>query len=237
MSGAPRRVEIAPSILAADWSRIGEQVREAEAAGADAISLDVMDGSFVPPITFGAQMCEAVRAAVPLPIEAHLMVSAPERHVDDFLAAGADIVTIHVESTGRPLDLLRRIRAAGAEPALTLKPATPLSALDGLLGECARVQVMSVEPGWGGQRFMPEALDRIRALRRRLAAEGNAEAVIMVDGGVNAETAPAAVEAGAGYLVAGSAVFNEREPAAEAMARLRAAIASAGFTSAGSGRG
>ena len=228
MNAPRRRVEIAPSILAADWSRIGEQVREAEAAGADAISLDVMDGSFVPPITFGAQMCGAVRAAASLPIEAHLMVREPERHVDDFLEAGADIVTIHVESTGRPRELLRRIRDAGAEPALTLKPGTPLSALDGLLGECARVQIMSVEPGWGGQRFMPEALERIRELRGRLADEGNAEAVIMVDGGVNAETAPAAVAAGAGYLVAGSAVFNGRETAAAAVARLRAAIGPAG---------
>lgn len=219
-----RRVEIAPSILAADWSRIGEQVREAEAAGADAISLDVMDGTFVPPITFGAQMCAAVRAATGLPIEAHLMVAEPERHVGDFIEAGADIITIHVESTADPRGLLRGIAAAGKQPAATLKPGTPLEALDDLLEDCARVQVMSVEPGWGGQRFMPAALDRIRRLRGRLDAIGRADAVIMVDGGVNAETARTAVEAGAGYLVAGSAVFNRREPVAEAIARLRAAI-------------
>ena len=219
-----RRVEIAPSILAADWTRIGEQVREAEAGGADAISLDVMDGAFVPPITFGAQMCAAVRGATALPIEAHLMVAEPERQVGGFIEAGADIITIHVESAADPRGLLREIAAAGKQAAATLKPGTPLSALDGLLEECARVQVMSVEPGWGGQRFMPEALERIRELRARLDAMGRADAVIMVDGGVNAETAPAAVEAGAGYLVAGSAVFNEREPAADAIARLRAAI-------------
>ena len=219
-----RRVEIAPSILAADWTRIGEQVREAEAGGADAISLDVMDGTFVPPITFGAQMCAAVRGATTLPIEAHLMVVEPERHVGDFIEAGADIITIHVESTADPRGLLREIAAAGRQAAATLKPGTPLSSLDGLLEDCARVQVMSVEPGWGGQRFMPQALERIRELRARLDSIGRRDAVIMVDGGVNAETAPAVVEAGAGYLVAGSAVFNDREPAADAIARLRAAI-------------
>lgn len=219
-----RNIEIAPSILAADWTRIGEQVREAEAAGVDAISLDVMDGAFVPPITFGAQMLQAIRPITDLPIEAHLMVEQPERQIDAFADAGANCITIHVESTRHPHRVLQRIRERGCQAGITLNPGTPLAALDPLLQECDRIQIMSVNPGWGGQQFIPEALDRIREARSRLNQAGRADALVAVDGGVNEHTIAQITAAGATWLVAGSAIFNTREPVAAALTRLRAAL-------------
>lgn len=219
-----RSIEIAPSILAADWARIGEQVREAEAAGADALSLDVMDGAFVPPITFGAQMLQAIRPITDLPIEAHLMVEQPERQIDAFADAGANCITIHVESTRHPHRVLQRIRERGCQAGITLNPGTPIAALDPLLQECDRIQIMSVNPGWGGQQFIPEALDRIRAARARLDQAGRADALVAVDGGVNERTIAPIAAAGATWLVAGSAVFNDREPISKAIQRLRAAL-------------
>ncbi len=220
-----RKIEIAPSILAADWTRIGEQVREAEAAGADALSLDVMDGAFVPPITFGAQMLQAIRPITGLPIEAHLMVEQPERQIDAFADAGANCITIHVESTRHPHRVLQRIRDRGCQAGLTLNPGTPIAALDPLLRECDRIQIMSVNPGWGGQQFIPESLDRIRDARARLDRAGRPDALVAVDGGVNEHTIAQIATAGATWLVAGSAVFNPREPVAAAIHRLRAAAA------------
>ena len=220
MSG---RVHLMPSILNADWTRIGEQVREAEAAGVDAISLDVMDGDFVPPITFGAGMVEAVRRVTDLPLEAHLMVRRPERHVQDFVEAGANIVTIHVESTEDPRAVVEQIQALDAEAGVTLNPDTALGLLDPLLPVADRVQVMSVVPGWGGQSFMPDSLQRIVWVRERLQHLGRA-LPLCVDGGINAETAPAAVSAGADWLVAGSAIYNERSSVADGVARLREAL-------------
>lgn len=221
-----RKVEIASSILAADWTRIGEQVREADAAGIDAISLDVMDGHFVPPIAFGAQMLEAVRPLTNLPIEAHLMVEQPERHIEAFAEVGADCITIHIEATRHPHRALQQIRACGCEAGITLNPGTPVAALTPVLGMCSRVQIMSVNPGQGGQRFIPEALGRIREARARLDAAGRADALVAVDGGVNEQTIAPITAAGATWLVAGSAVYNQKEPVAAAVARLRAAIAS-----------
>lgn len=219
-----RAIEIAPSILAADWTRIGEQVREAEAAGADALSLDVMDGAFVPPITFGAQMLQAIRPITNLPIEAHLMVEQPERQIDAFADAGANCITIHVESTLHPHRALQHIRERGCQAGITLNPGTPLAALDPLLQECDRIQIMSVNPGWGGQQFIPESLNRIRDARARLDQAGRADALVAVDGGVNEHTIAQIAAAGASWLVAGSAIFNTREPVAAALTRLRAAL-------------
>ena len=219
-----RKIEIAPSILAADWTRIGEQVREAEAAGADALSLDVMDGAFVPPITFGAQMLAAIRPITALPIEAHLMVEQPERQIDAFAEAGANCITIHIEATRHPHRALQQIRAHGCEAGITLNPGTPIAALDPLLAECDRVQIMSVNPGWGGQQFIPNSLTRIRDARARLDAAGRHEAPVAVDGGVNADTIAQITTAGATWLVAGSAVFNNKESVTKALQRLRQAI-------------
>ena len=226
MSGpeARRKIELAPSILAADWTRIGEQVREAEAAGVDAISLDVMDGAFVPPITFGAQMLAAVRGLTDLPIEAHLMVEQPERQIEAFAAAGANCITIHLESTRHPHRVLQQIHERGCEAGITLNPGTPVTALEPMLAECDRVQIMSVNPGWGGQSFIPQALDRIREARERLDAAGRSDALVAVDGGVNERTIAAIVAAGATWLVAGSAIYNDRETVKAAVARLRSAI-------------
>ena len=226
MSGpeARRKIELAPSILAADWTRIGEQVREAEAAGVDAISLDVMDGAFVPPITFGAQMLAAVRGLTDLPIEAHLMVEQPERQIEAFAAAGANCITIHLESTRHPHRVLQQIHERGCEAGITLNPGTPVTALEPMLAECDRVQIMSVNPGWGGQSFIPQALDRIREARERLNAAGRSDALVAVDGGVNEQTIAAIVAAGATWLVAGSAIYNDRETVKAAVARLRSAI-------------
>lgn len=219
-------VELAPSILAADWTRMGEQIAEAEAAGADWLHVDVMDGCFVPEISFGQGMVAAVRRVTRLPLDVHLMVVQPERRLASWARAGATRVSVHVEAVANLLDVLQALRATGCQCGVALNPQTPVDALDDALHLLDYILVMTVNPGFGGQAFMPETLPKIRALRARIAASGR-EIALGVDGGMNAETAPQTVAAGASLVVAGSSVFQDGQPVATGMDALRAAIAQA----------
>lgn len=213
---------IAPSILSADFARLGEELRAVAAAGADWIHVDVMDGHFVPNLTLGPMVVKALRPWTTLPLDVHLMVTPVDPWLEPFAAAGADILTVHPEAGAHLHRTLQAIRALGKRAGVALNPATPPEAIDYVLGEIDMVLVMSVNPGFGGQAFIDAQLDKIRALRRRIDACGR-KIDLQVDGGINAQTARAAVAAGADVLVAGSAVFAGG-PAAYAgnIGRLRA---------------
>ena len=216
-------IKIAPSILSADFARLGQQVEEVTAAGADYIHVDVMDGQFVPPITIGSPVMAAIRPCTELPLDVHLMVDSPERQLEQFAAAGADIITVHVEACPQLRRAVSAIKGLGKRAGVSLNPATPLDEIDEILPAVDLVLVMTVNPGYAGQAFMPQVVSKIADLRRMLDERGLA-AELEVDGGISAETAPAVVQAGARVLVAGSAVFNSRESVAEALARLRASL-------------
>jgi ribulose-phosphate 3-epimerase len=220
---AERRVKIAPSILTADFARLGEQVAEATRAGADRIHLDVMDGVFVPSLSFGPLVAKAVRSSTDLPLYVHLMVVQPEKLIDAFAKAGADSLIVHVEACPRLQRTIQQVKAAGTKVGVTLNPATPLSAVEEALPYADELLVMLVNPGFAGQALIPDAIEKVRRARRMLDESG-LHMELAVDGGVNAETAPKLVEAGATVLVAGSAVFNEREPVADAIRRLRTSV-------------
>jgi ribulose-phosphate 3-epimerase len=219
----PTAVRVAPSVLSADLGRLAEEVREVEKGGADWIHVDVMDGRFVPNITLGPAMVKAIRRATALPVDVHLMIVEPEKYIEQFAEAGADVISVHIEASVHLQRTLAEIRRLGKRAGVVLNPHTPEEHLRYVLGDVDLVLVMSVNPGFGGQAFLPEALPKLAALRRMIDAAG-LEIDLEVDGGVSPETARQVVDAGARVLVAGSAVFGESDRAG-AIASIRKAAA------------
>ncbi len=202
---------LAPSILSADFARLGEQVQETAAGGAGMIHIDVMDGHFVPNITIGPLVTEAVRRVTDLPLDCHLMISDPDRYAAEFVRAGADMVSIHVEAATHLHRTIQRIREAGAKAGVVLNPATPLTAIDEVLGDVDFVLLMSVNPGFGGQKMIPSVLDKARRLRERIVRD-RLDVRIEIDGGVSLANLEQVVDAGVDMIVAGSAVFGPGTP-------------------------
>jgi ribulose-phosphate 3-epimerase len=217
-------IAIEPSILSADLTRLGEQVREGEAAGIEGFQVDVMDGRFVPNITFGQGIVRALRPLVTGVLDVHLMIVEPERHLADFADAGADRLMVHQEATVHLHRVLQRIHELGVEAAVALNPSTPLCVLDEVLDLTDAIQLMTVNPGFGGQPFIHSQVGKIRRLRQMLHERG-LEIPIAVDGGIDPTTAPLVVEAGATVLVAGTSVYNNRGSVAENLKALRESVA------------
>ncbi|MGD0883594.1 MAG: ribulose-phosphate 3-epimerase [Thermodesulfovibrionales bacterium] len=215
-------VKIAPSILSADFLRLGEEIRAAEAAGVDMLHLDVMDGHFVPNITIGPFIVEAIRKATKLPLDVHLMIEAPDRYVQDFIAAGSDLLTVHVEASVHLHKTIHSIKEKGVKAGVSLNPATPVWSLDSILSDVDFVLIMSVNPGFGGQKFIPQSLEKIRILNRMVIERG-LSARIEVDGGIKYENAKDVADAGAGILVMGSAFFHAQDYG-ELTSKLREAL-------------
>lgn len=213
-------IKIAPSILSADFAQLGEQVKQAEAAGADYIHVDVMDGHFVPNITIGSLVVRALRPITDLPLDVHLMIEKPERYLADFAQAGANILTVHVETCPHLHRTIQQIKELGVKAGVTLNPATSLNTLEEILPDVDLVLIMSVNPGFGGQSYISGSTAKIARLRSMLDAIGS-KAEIEVDGGVNPKTIRQITEAGATVLVAGSAIFNDRASIAENIQQLR----------------
>jgi ribulose-phosphate 3-epimerase len=216
-------VEIAPSILSADFTRLGEQIEAAERGGATLIHVDVMDGHFVPNLTVGIPVVRSLARATRLPLDAHLMISEPGRYAEQFVEAGAQMVSVHIEADPHIHRTLMGIRAKGAQAGVVINPATPLAALDEALQFADYVLVMSVNPGFGGQKFIPTSVEKVRRLRRMIEERG-LPTRIEIDGGIDAETIGQVAEAGAEIMVAGTAVFGRPDPA-HAVRELLAAAA------------
>src|SRR5437016_8422743 len=219
----PDVVKLAPSILAADFARLGEQVAEAELAGADRIHVDVMDGHFVPNLSMGAPIVQSLRRVTHLPLEIHLMISDPDFFLDEFVEAGSDSFLVHWEGNANLHRTIQRIKALGKRAGVVINPATPAAVLEEILRDVEQVLIMTVNPGFGHQHFLPTTLPKIRRVHQMIE-QIKPECDLEVDGGIDAETAPLAVAAGANVLVAGTAIFGESEGVAAAMNRLRASI-------------
>jgi ribulose-phosphate 3-epimerase len=213
-------VIIAPSILTADMGHLTDQVQQAVEGGAEYLHLDVMDGKFVPVITFGPLVVSSIRKAVNVTLDIHLMIEQPDDQLSAFRDAGGDILNVHVEACRHVHRTVQQIHTLGAKAGISLNPGTPVSALDAVLGDIDQVMVMAVNPGWGGQKFIPSALDKVRQLRSEIERR-ELKVNIEVDGGVNLETGPQCVLAGADVLVAGSFVYNDKSPVGENIRTLR----------------
>lgn len=215
--------KIAPSILSADFATLGQQVKTLEEGGADYIHIDVMDGCFVPSISFGLPIVQAVRRITTLPLDVHLMVTHPERHIAGFAAAGADVITIHAEATAHLHAALTSIRAVGCRAGVAINPHTPVSIAELLWGTLDLLLVLAVNPGLAGQKLLPEMLPKIEALRRLADSAGRTDLEISVDGGITIETAPLVRQRGASILVAGTVIFGAEGGISNGVRQLRAA--------------
>lgn len=218
-------IKIAPSIVAADFTRLAEQIHECETAGAGYLHIDVMDGCFVPPITIGTPIVEAIRRSTDLTLDLHLMIAEPEKHIGAFIDAGGDIINVHVEAATHLHRIVQEVHGRGRRAGVCLNPGTPVSAIEEVLAAVDQVMIMAVNPGWSGQAFIPSAIGKVSRVREMID-EARYRAEIEVDGGVKPGNAHACAAAGANVLVAASAVFNDEATITENIARLHAAALS-----------